>query len=223
MRAAASARTPCRLNPKRRARQAPRVLQDARRPFEKRVRGPVKNVECGGFTSSTRAGLGRFCVWTHTTLRRRRLRTNGFGKCSHRGPPGTSRSPTRRRRSIFASHLLESDFAVSPQGRAGLPPRVGGAVCGAIPLGDWDASPAMAGRIRIAVVRLRTEGGDPAFYRRSRASSAPVDPRAEKRVCPGWRGSRTTSIPGAWSMCAVSRWRGTALSRKIRSQLDLRS
>ena len=98
---------------------SPAVLQDARRPFEKGVRGPVKNVECRGFTIQVRArGLGRFCVWTHKTLRRRRsLRTNGFGTCSHRGPPGTSRRPDQTTPlDKFASYLLESDFAVSPQG-----------------------------------------------------------------------------------------------------------
>ena len=74
------------------------------------------------------------------------LRTNGFGTCSHRGPPGTSRRPDQTTPlDKFAAHLLESDFAVSPQGIGRACHREWEALsAGAIPLVDWDASPAMA-------------------------------------------------------------------------------
>ncbi len=74
------------------------------------------------------------------------LRKNGFGTCSHRGPPGTSRRPDQTTPlDAFASYLMESDFAVSPQGIGRACHREWEALsAGAIPLVDWDASPAMA-------------------------------------------------------------------------------
>jgi len=74
------------------------------------------------------------------------LKRNGFGHCSHRGPPGTTRRADQRTPlDAFAAHLLESDFTVSPQGIGRACHREWEALsAGAIPLVDWDASPAMA-------------------------------------------------------------------------------
>ena len=74
------------------------------------------------------------------------LKRNGFGHCSHRGPPGTTRRADQRTPlDAFAAHLLESDFTVSPQGIGRACHREWEALStGAIPLVDWDASPAMA-------------------------------------------------------------------------------
>ena len=106
------------------------------------------------------------------------LRTNGFGTCSHRGPPGTSRRPDQTTPlDKFAAHLLESDFAVSPQGIGRACHREWEALsAGAIPLVDWDASPAMAELYSgLPVVRVKDwrevnaglfEGGAPARPRR---------------------------------------------------------
>ena len=95
-------------------------------------------------------------VWTHRRyVVVEALRTNRFAG-SHRGPPGTSRRPDQTTPlDKFAAHLLESDFAVSPQGIGRACHREWErAVCGGYTV-DWDMSSAMAGSYSgLPVVRV---------------------------------------------------------------------
>ena len=144
------------------------------------------------------------------------LRTNGFGTCSHRGPPGTSRRPDQTTPlDKFAAHLLESDFAVSPQGIGRACHREWEALsAGAIPLVDWDASPAMAELYSgLPVVRTRIGGGGAGFLKEKPARSRRRSISGKERM-PAGRARFTPDLQRAQRV--DGRW--TALSCKISSQ-----
>lgn len=90
------------------------------------------------------------------------LKANGFANCSHGVPRGASKTKL----AAYADQLLASDFVVSPQGKGRACHRDWEALAaGAVPLLDWDASPAMADLYaELPVVRVRDwRGVTPSF------------------------------------------------------------
>ena len=120
------------------------------------------------------------------------LKTAGFANCSH-GSLG------KKRAGAYAERLFDSDFVVSPQGKGRACHRDWEALAaGAIPLLDWDASPAMADLYRhLPVVRVRDwRGVTPAFLGRELArieADAQID--VKKLYLPYWVARFTEDTP----------------------------
>jgi hypothetical protein len=120
------------------------------------------------------------------------LKRNGFANCSHGIP--------RRRdgEAAYAAALFGADFVVSPQGKGRACHRDWEALAaGAIPLVDWDPSPAMAELydglpvVRVADWRRVT----PAFLDSEFARIAASAPDLRKLYLPFWIAEFTAHIP----------------------------